>query len=56
MEATFALGESLVSGTVDADVYRVRDGRVVDRTVASKRAAVHPSPGGGTRSEPVDAT
>ena len=55
LEATFSLGEALLSGTVDADVYRVRDGRIVDRKVATKRVAVHPSPGGGTRSEPIDA-
>lgn len=54
VEATFALGEALVSGTADADVYRVRDGRVVDRTVATKRVAVHASPGGGTRAQPVE--
>lgn len=56
VEATFALGEGLVSGTVEADVYRVRDGRTVDGTVATKRVAVHPSPGGGTRAEPIEAT
>src|SRR5437016_11671433 len=55
VEATFALGEALVSGTVDADVYRVREGKIVDRTVATKRVAVHALPGGGTRAEPVEA-
>src|SRR3954469_24304785 len=56
VEATYALGEALVSGTVDADVYRVRDATIVDCTVATKRVAVHASPGGGTRAEPIDAT
>ena len=55
VEATFALGEAFVSGTVDADVYRVRDGRIVDRTIATKRVAVHASPEGGTRPEPIEA-
>ena len=31
VEATFGLGEALVSGLVNADVYKVRDGEVVDK-------------------------
>src|SRR5207253_7327459 len=33
VDAGFGLGEALVSGLVDADAYRVRDGEVVARTV-----------------------
>ena len=54
MEATFGLGESLVSGVVNADVYKVRDGAIVTRAVATKRLAVHPSPGGGTHEQAVE--
>jgi pyruvate,water dikinase len=54
VEAAFGLGEALVSGRVDPDGYRVRDGRIVDRTVGAKRIAVHPRPAGGTVAEPVD--
>src|SRR5580658_2040020 len=49
IEASFGLGEALVSGLVNADVYRVRDGEVVAKTVAAKRLAIHASPAGGTR-------
>ena len=38
VEASFGLGEALVSGLVNADVYEVRDGEVVAKTVAAKRA------------------
>src|SRR5579859_1414201 len=31
VEASFGLGEALVSGLVNADVYQVRDGRIVSR-------------------------
>lgn len=55
VEATFGLGQALVSGTVDPDVYRVRDGSVVGCTVATKDVAVHASPAGGTRAEPIEA-
>ncbi|MGH3186478.1 MAG: rifamycin-inactivating phosphotransferase [Streptosporangiaceae bacterium] len=35
IEASFGLGEALVSGLVNADVYKVRDGEVVARAVAA---------------------
>jgi pyruvate,water dikinase len=37
VEAVAGLGESLVSGTEQPDTYRVRDGEVVDRTIAPDR-------------------
>ncbi|WP_413759822.1 rifamycin-inactivating phosphotransferase [Streptomyces sp. MMBL 11-3] len=55
VDAGFGLGEALVSGLVDPDVYRVRDGEVVARTVAAKRRAVQALPSGGTREVAVDA-
>ena len=41
VEASFGLGEALVSGLVNADLYKVRDGEVVARAVATKRLAIH---------------
>src|SRR5829696_7107478 len=54
VEASFGLGEALVSGLVNADAYKVRDGRVVAREVGTKRLAIHALPGGGTEEQPVD--
>jgi pyruvate,water dikinase len=54
VDAGFGLGEALVSGLVSPDVYKVRDGEVVARTVARKRLAVHASPGGGTEQRSVE--
>ena len=48
VEASFGLGEALVSGLVNADVYKVRDGEVVAKAVGNKRLAIHASPAGGT--------
>ena len=39
VEASFGLGEALVSGLVNADVYKVRDGEVVAKAVATKQLA-----------------
>jgi len=49
IEASFGLGEALVAGLVNPDVYKVRDGDVVARAVAAKQFAVEASPSGGTR-------
>ncbi|MEU7476615.1 rifamycin-inactivating phosphotransferase [Lentzea sp. NPDC042327] len=54
VEATFGLGEALVSGLVNTDVYRVRDGEVLSRSIAAKDVAVEALPSGGTREQPVD--
>ena len=48
IEAGFGLGEALVSGRVNADVYKVREGEMVAKTIATKQLAVHPLAGGGT--------
>jgi phosphoenolpyruvate synthase/pyruvate phosphate dikinase len=49
IEASFGLGEALVAGLVNADVYRVRDGEVIAKAVAAKQLAIHARPAGGTR-------
>src|SRR5438270_498315 len=54
VEASFGLGEALVSGLVNADVYKVRDGEVVAKAVAPKQLGIHASPAGGTREEPIE--
>jgi len=54
VEASFGLGEALVSGLVNGDVYQVRDGEVVAKTVGSKQFAIYPAPAGGTRDQPID--
>ena len=48
VEATFGLGEAVVSGLATSDVYEVRDGAIVAKAVASKRRALAAMPGGGT--------
>lgn len=49
IEASFGLGEALVAGLVNADVYQVRDGEIIAKAVAAKKLASHARPGGGTR-------
>lgn len=54
VDAGFGLGEALVSGLVNPDVFTVRDGEVVARTIAVKQRALHALPGGGTREVTVE--
>ena len=54
VEASFGLGEALVSGLVDPDVYTVRDGEIVDRAIAAKQLAITAAPTGGTQQQVIE--
>ncbi|MGH3292875.1 MAG: rifamycin-inactivating phosphotransferase [Trebonia sp.] len=54
IEASFGLGEALVSGLVNADVYKVQDGEIAAKAVAAKRLAIRAVPAGGTREEAIE--
>ena len=54
IEANFGLAEAVVSGRVNGDVYKVRDGEVVAKSVAIKRLASCASPAGGTQEQAIE--
>ncbi len=54
VEASFGLGEALVSGHVNADSYTVRGDEVIHSAIGSKRHAVVASPSGGTRRQVIE--
>ena len=54
VEASFGLGEALVSGLVNADVYKVRDGEVIAKTIAAKQLAIYAAPAGGTQEQAIE--
>src|SRR5215472_516498 len=54
IEASFGLGEALVAGLVNADVYKVRDGEVVAKAVATKQLAIRALPAGGTQEVAIE--
>lgn len=54
VDAGFGLGEALVSGLVNPDVFKVRDGEVVAKAIAAKQRAVHALPTGGTQEVAID--
>jgi pyruvate,water dikinase len=56
IEATWGLGEAVVSGRVIPDQFRVApSGEVLERTPGLKKIAIRPLPDGGTVDEDVDA-
>lgn len=48
IDASFGLGEALVSGIVSADLYQVKAGKLIKKQIARKEIAVYARPEGGT--------
>jgi len=57
MDASFGLGEALVSGLVTPDAYRVdkRTMTIIERQISEKEVAIFPERDGGTHQETLDA-
>lgn len=53
IDAGFGLGEAFVSGLVSADNYKVKDGNIIEKRVASKKLAIHGANGGGTETHSI---
>ncbi|MFZ5967277.1 MAG: phosphoenolpyruvate synthase [Bacillota bacterium] len=51
IDASFGLGEALVSGLVDADIYKVREGKVADKKISTKKLAIYALKEGGTKEQ-----
>ncbi|MGP3974195.1 rifamycin-inactivating phosphotransferase [Streptomyces sp. 8N114] len=54
VDAGFGLGEASVSGLVNPDVFKVRHGEVVAKSIAAKQRAVRALPAGGTQEVVID--
>ncbi len=54
VEASFGLGEAVVSGLVNTDVYKVREGELVAKAVATKQLAIQASAASGTLQQAID--
>lgn len=55
IDASFGLGEGLVSGLVDPDNFRIRDCAIVTRSIRNMGVSVEALPGGGTGQRAMDA-
>ncbi|PEJ23495.1 phosphoenolpyruvate synthase [Peribacillus butanolivorans] len=54
IDASFGLGEALVSGLVSADCYRVQEGEIADKMIATKKLAIYGLKEGGTETQQID--
>jgi phosphoenolpyruvate synthase/pyruvate phosphate dikinase len=54
IDASFGLGEALVSGLVNADVYKVRNGALIDKKLSAKKLAVYAVKEGGTQEHAIE--
>lgn len=48
IDASYGLGEALVSGLVTADLYQIRAGQIVTKKISKKEKAIEALPEGGT--------
>ncbi|HHB1914521.1 TPA: phosphoenolpyruvate synthase [Bacillus cereus] len=56
IDASFGLGEALVSGLVSADNYKVKEGEVIETMIATKKIAIYALKEGGTETKQIDRT
>ncbi len=54
IDASFGLGEALVSGLVSADCYKVRGDKIVEKMIATKKLAIYGRKEGGTETKQLN--
>jgi rifampicin phosphotransferase len=54
IDASFGLGEALVSGLVNADIYKVCNGKVIDKKISTKKLAIYALKDGGTKAQEIE--
>ncbi|MGA8941492.1 MAG: phosphoenolpyruvate synthase, partial [Thermoactinomyces sp.] len=53
IDAGFGLGESLVSGRMSADCYKVQEDKIIKKMIATKKSAVYGRKKGGTETQQI---
>lgn len=54
IDASLGLGEALVSGLVNADIYKVRGGNIVHKKISAKKLAIYALKEGGTKKREIE--
>jgi phosphoenolpyruvate synthase/pyruvate phosphate dikinase len=54
IDASFGLGEALVSGLVNADNYKVSDGKIINKKISTKKLAIYALKAGGTQEQEIE--
>lgn len=53
IDASFGLGEALVSGLVNADIYKVKEGKIFSKKISAKKIAIYGLEQGGTEKREI---
>jgi pyruvate,water dikinase len=54
IDASFGLGEAMVSGLVNPDIYKVRNGKVIGKKISTKKLAIYALKDGGTKKKEIE--
>jgi len=54
IDASFGLGEAMVSGLVNADIYKVCNGKIIDKKISTKKLAIYALRDGGTKEQEIE--
>ena len=54
IDASFGLGEAMVSGLVNPDIYKVRNGKIIDKKISAKKLAIYALKDGGTNEQEIE--
>jgi phosphoenolpyruvate synthase/pyruvate phosphate dikinase len=54
IDASFGLGEAMVSGLVNADLYKVCNCKVIDKKISTKKLAIYALKDGGTKEQGIE--
>jgi rifampicin phosphotransferase len=54
IDASFGLGEALVSGLVSPDCYKVQEDKIIDKRIVTKKLAIYGLKEGGTETKQID--
>lgn len=54
IDASFGLGEAMVSGLVNTDLYKVRNGSIIDKKISTKKLAIYALKDGGTKEQEIE--
>jgi phosphoenolpyruvate synthase/pyruvate phosphate dikinase len=54
IDASFGLGEAMVSGLVNADSYKVGNGKIIDKKVSTKKLAIYALKDGSTKEQEIE--
>lgn len=54
IDASFGLGEAMVSGLVNADQYKIYGGSIIDKKISAKKLAIYALKDGGTKEQEIE--